>query len=102
MLGFRCIMIPGCAVQSVVVNDINNQSKCFCMRNGNPTYSKNCGNSSNKICPFDHYFDFNTLECLYCPTGCLTCVQDKSNKIECTSCRPDYSLFVTLSKNHFC
>ena len=37
-----------------------------------------------------------------CPIGCLTCVIDRSSRIECTSCRPEYSLFVTITKNHYC
>lgn len=37
-----------------------------------------------------------------CPIGCLTCVLDRNGRLECTSCHPDYSLFVTISKNHYC
>lgn len=102
MKGFRCTIVPGCSAQSTMVSDINNQSSCFCIRNGNPSYAKNCGTIEPSSCDFDNYFDNNTMECLMCPVGCLTCVLDRNSKIECTSCRPDYSLFITLSKNHYC
>jgi hypothetical protein len=100
--GFQCVLVMGCAAQSSLVASVNNQSACFCTRNGNPSYAKACGSAQPTACAFDSYFDGGTRECLGCPVGCLTCVLDRSGKLECTSCRPDYSLFVTVSKNHYC
>jgi hypothetical protein len=34
--------------------------------------------------------------------SCLSCALDGSGKVECFSCRPDYSLFVTLTKSNYC
>lgn len=96
------MIVAGCPSQYSLVSSVNNQSACFCTRNGNPSYSKGCGTANATSCAFDSYFDVGTQECLACPVGCLTCILDRSAKLECTSCRPDYSLFVTVSKNHYC
>lgn len=100
--GFQCVLVPGCSAQITVANLVNNQSSCYCNRNGNPSYARGCGNQTAKECKFDSYFEPTTEECLACPIGCLTCFLDASSRIECTSCRPEYSLFITLSKNHYC
>lgn len=100
--GFQCVLVPGCSAQITVANLVNNQSSCYCNRNGNPSYARGCGNQTAKECKFDSYFEATTEECLACPIGCLTCFLDANSRIECTSCRPEYSLFITLSKNHYC
>lgn len=94
--------IPVCSSSSAISTSVNNQSKCFCLRNGNPSFARGCGTAENRSCSLSSYFDSSTFQCLSCPIGCLTCVQDQTSRIECTSCEPEYSLFITVSRNNYC
>jgi hypothetical protein len=56
----------------ILVTNGNNNSNCYCKKNiTSYAYSQFCGNKS--ICSTNNYLDTNTLECLPCPIGCVTC-----------------------------
>lgn len=100
---FECVLNAKCPATFTSSNSsANNQSQCLCSTSSNKfTFISNCSTQSPP-CLFDQYYDSATRECLRCPVGCLTCSVDNNNKVECTSCRPDYSMFITLRKNHYC
>jgi hypothetical protein len=98
---FECMKVPECSSKAIEVQSFNNQSQCLCLKQNMATFT-GCGIASSSGCGLSQYWERGTGECLECPVGCLSCELDTSQRIECTSCRPDYSLFVTLSKNHYC